>query len=246
VVDKVEVIDHISKTKLVTRYKYHHGYFDGREREFRGFGRVDQLDTEVFEEFSAADLHGADVSFTNANNAYHVPPVLTKSWFHTGIYYERLADGRYLNEDSLLERYRGEFYQDDPLAFELGRNQVPPDSDAPHEAFRALRGSILRTETYALDGTDKEVYPYQVAEKIHQVHQLQPKDGNNHGVYLTVPLETLTYHYERQPADPRIAHEIVLKADEFGNVTDKVSIAYPRRRPAQPHIDILMTAAYQF
>ena len=30
-VDKVEVIDHISKTKLVTTYKYHHGYFDGRE-----------------------------------------------------------------------------------------------------------------------------------------------------------------------------------------------------------------------
>jgi len=38
VVDKVEVVDHISKTKLVTTYKYRHGYFDGREREFRGFG----------------------------------------------------------------------------------------------------------------------------------------------------------------------------------------------------------------
>ena len=52
VVDKVEVIDHISKTKLVTTYKYHHGYFDGREREFRGFGRVDQFDTETFEDFT--------------------------------------------------------------------------------------------------------------------------------------------------------------------------------------------------
>jgi hypothetical protein len=41
VVNKVEVIDHLIKTKLVTTYKYHHGYFDGREREFRGFGRVD-------------------------------------------------------------------------------------------------------------------------------------------------------------------------------------------------------------
>ena len=52
VVDKVEVIDHISRTKLVTTYKYHHGYFDGREREFRGFGRVDQFDTETFEDFA--------------------------------------------------------------------------------------------------------------------------------------------------------------------------------------------------
>ena len=46
VLEKTEVIDHISKTKLVTTYKYHHGYYDGREREFRGFGRVDQCDTD--------------------------------------------------------------------------------------------------------------------------------------------------------------------------------------------------------
>ena len=37
---------HISGGKLTTEYRYHHGYWDGAEREFRGFGRVDQLDTE--------------------------------------------------------------------------------------------------------------------------------------------------------------------------------------------------------
>ena len=52
VVEKTEVIDHISKTKLVTTYKYHHGYYDGREREFRGFGRVDHFDTEFFDDFT--------------------------------------------------------------------------------------------------------------------------------------------------------------------------------------------------
>ena len=88
VVDKVEVIDHISKTKLVTTYKYHHGYFDGREREFRGFGRVDQFDTETFEDFSQSDLHGDGVPFTNNASAYHVPPVETRSWFHTGVYFD--------------------------------------------------------------------------------------------------------------------------------------------------------------
>ena len=51
VLEKTEVIDHISKTKLVTAYKYHHGYYDGKEREFRGFGRVDQYDTEIFDDF---------------------------------------------------------------------------------------------------------------------------------------------------------------------------------------------------
>jgi hypothetical protein len=41
-------IDHISRNRFVTRYAYHHGYFDGEEREFRGFGMVEQWDTEQF------------------------------------------------------------------------------------------------------------------------------------------------------------------------------------------------------
>ena len=42
VLEKTEIIDHIIKSKLVTTYKYYHGYYDGREREFRGFGRVNR------------------------------------------------------------------------------------------------------------------------------------------------------------------------------------------------------------
>ena len=48
VVARVEVIDQISGGKLTTEYRYHHGYWDGTEREFRGFGLVEQLDTEIF------------------------------------------------------------------------------------------------------------------------------------------------------------------------------------------------------
>src|SRR5439155_4969431 len=48
VVSRVEVIDHFSKGKLTTEYHYHHGYWDGAEREFRGFGMVEQRDTESF------------------------------------------------------------------------------------------------------------------------------------------------------------------------------------------------------
>ena len=46
VVERVETYDYISRNLFVTSYAYHHGYFDGVEREFRGFGRVDQWDTE--------------------------------------------------------------------------------------------------------------------------------------------------------------------------------------------------------
>ncbi|HYV30753.1 MAG TPA: toxin TcdB middle/N-terminal domain-containing protein, partial [Candidatus Binatia bacterium] len=48
VVERVEIYDHISRNHFVTRYAYHHGYFDGVEREFRGFGVVEQWDTEEF------------------------------------------------------------------------------------------------------------------------------------------------------------------------------------------------------
>ena len=35
-VERVETYDRISRNRFVTRYAYHHGYFDGSEREFRG------------------------------------------------------------------------------------------------------------------------------------------------------------------------------------------------------------------
>jgi hypothetical protein len=42
VVEQVETLDRLSGNRFVTRNAYHHGYFDGVEREFRGFGMVEQ------------------------------------------------------------------------------------------------------------------------------------------------------------------------------------------------------------
>ncbi|MBI2985751.1 MAG: VCBS repeat-containing protein [Deltaproteobacteria bacterium] len=231
VVDKVEVIDHISKTKLVTTYKYHHGYYDGREREFRGFGRVDQFDTETFENFTGSSLHDGSDLFDNNKKAYHVPPIETRSWFHTGIYFDEdrpSASGAPFDYKELTKEFRKEFYGKDLQAFKLNDHEVDT-RETPHEAYRALRGSVLRTEVYGRDGTDKAAHPYLVTENRYQVKLLQPKNGNNHAVYLTTKKESLSYHYERNPADPRVGHEITLKVDDFGNVTDSVSIGYPRR-----------------
>ena len=55
VVDRVETIDRISGNRFVSTYRYRHGYFDGEEREFRGFGYVEQLDTESFAAFEEAN-----------------------------------------------------------------------------------------------------------------------------------------------------------------------------------------------
>lgn len=48
VVEKVTVFDKWRKTHFSSTYSYHHGYFDGFEREFRGFGRVEQIDVEDY------------------------------------------------------------------------------------------------------------------------------------------------------------------------------------------------------
>jgi len=234
VVEKTEVIDHISKTKLVTTYKYHHGYYDGREREFRGFGRVDQCDTETFESFTQSSLHEGENLFDNKEEAYHVPPVETRTWFHTGIYFDPNSaspTGQSFDHRELTEKYRDEFYPGDTQAFVLDEHEVET-GNTPHEAYRALRGAVLRTEVYGRDSTDKADHPYLVTENRYEVKQLQPRDGNNHAVYLSTQQESLTYHYERNPDDPRVTQQLTLQVDDYGNTTDNLTIAYPRRSPA--------------
>jgi RHS repeat-associated protein len=228
VVAKVEVIDQVSRTKLVTTYKYYHGYFDGHEREFRGFGRVDRFDTEYVNEFGAPGLHDDTVQFDNAAPSYHLPPVETRTWFHTGIYFDPTALGEVFDFNDLDHAYRQSYYAGDQQFIALDSHDVETGI-TPREAYRALRGAPLRTEVYAHDGTTKADHPYQVTENRYRVRLLQPKGNNAHAVYHTTPLETLTYHYERQPADPRVLHVLNLRVDNFGNITDSITIAYGRR-----------------
>jgi hypothetical protein len=42
---------------------------------------------------------------------------------------------------------------------------------ARRDALRALRGSILRTELYALDGTARQDQPYTVTESLFSVRE---------------------------------------------------------------------------
>ncbi len=234
VIDKVEVIDHVSRTKLVTTYKYHHGYFDGREREFRGFGRVDQFDTEIFEDFTKPGLHDATRSFSNKLSGYYVTPVETRSWFHTGIYFDEAATvvpNAFFDYRELTTRFREEFYKGDEEAFTLDEHEAAA-SETPHKAYRALRGALLRTEVYARDGGDKAGHPYQVTEHRYRVAQLQPANGHD-AVYFTQAIENLSWHYERNPSDPRINHTFILEIDSLGNPLKSVAIGYGRRRPDQ-------------
>lgn len=219
VLEQVETLDHLSGNRFVSTYRYRHGYFDGVEREFRGFGYVEQRDTESFEAFQVAGS-------TNVNEApLHVPPVLTKTWFHTGVYRGR---------EAVSQQYLAEYYGADPDAVLLPDTVLPAGltPQEAREACRALRGQVLRQEVYALDGSDQAPHPYTVTEANYVVQPVQPVGENRYGVFFTHARESLAYSYDRTPTDPRIAHQMTLTVDAFGVVRESVAIAYPRRTPA--------------
>jgi RHS repeat-associated protein len=242
VVERVETYDYISRNRFVTRYAYHHGYFDGEEREFRGFGMVEQWDTE---EFAALTASGELPVGDNVDASSHVPPVLTRTWFHTGIYLGRDRVSRFFA--GLLDgKDRGEYYREPDWLNnpEEADERLLPDTILPdtlsleeeREACRTLKGSMLRQEVYALDGIGQtEDYPdgqpYTVAEQNFSVRLEQPRGDNRHAVFYTHPREALTYHYERESTDPRIQHALTLEVDDFGNVLKEVAIGYGRRQP---------------
>lgn len=258
VVERVETHDRISGNRFVTRYAYHHGYFDGVEREFRGFGMVERCDTE---ELAALNVGGADPAGTNIDEASHVPPVLTKSWYHTGAYLRRGHISGYFA--GLLDTEGvGEYYREPGLTEAQVRAGLLDDTVLPHgltveeerEACRALKGSMLRQEVYALDGTEAQARPYTVTEQNFTVRMVQPRGGNRNCVLVTHPRESISYRYERalvpvlddemvddaragtEPGvmwrpDPRIAHALTLEVDDFGNIVRSAAIGYGRRYP---------------
>ena len=235
VVERVATHDRISGNQFVTRYAYHHGYFDGVEREFRGFGMVEQRDTE---EFAALHAGGQAPAGTNIEVFSHVPPILTRTWFHTGAYlrHGHVSDffAGLLNTDDVGEYYREPGLTDAQARALLLDDTVLPDGltvDEEREACRALKGSMLRQEIYALDGTDEQPHPYTVTEQNFTIRVLQRRGYNRHAVFFTHARESLNYHYERNPADPRIGHALTLEVDDFGNVLKSAAIGYGRRQP---------------
>jgi RHS repeat-associated protein len=233
VVTRVETFDRISRNRFTSTYSYHHGHFDGVEREFRGFGRVEQTDTEEFGTLTASDTFPTG---DNINVQSHVPPVLTRTWYHTGVY----LGGEKVSKHFAEEYYREPRYLADPVAAAkllLDDTILPNDLlvEEEREACRALRGQMLRQEVYALDGKTEPSYPfghpYVVTEQNFVVDTVQPRSGNRFGVFYTHPRETISFHYERNPDDPRISHTMTFETDQFGNVMKSASIGYKRRTP---------------
>ncbi len=230
VVEKTESFDLISGSKMVSSYAYHHGHYDGVEREFRGFGLVERRDVETLEDLLNPDQPTPNPTHprpSQEGSDFYVPPILTKTWYHTG------AWQRY---GSLSRQYEQEYFQGDSQAYQFPDSIFADlhgevDAETSRQAYWTLKGMVLRQEVYGLDGSELEDKPYAVTETNYHVKLLQAKGENKYGVYFVEPRETLSYQYERNADDPRISHQFVLKVDEFGNVLRSCSVAYGRRQP---------------
>ncbi|MBS3775782.1 MAG: insecticidal toxin complex protein, partial [Bacteroidales bacterium] len=220
VVERIETRELVTNSKFVMRYRYHHGYFDGSDREFRGFGLVEQWDTESYSPFQNHD--GAAIKVQSREKEFHQPPVYTKTWYHTGGYQDR---------QNISQQYKDEYFKGESNAWLLPDTVLPSGLTAKEEndACRALKGSMLRQEIYAIDGSEQSKNPYQITESNYEVKWLQPMQNFPHAVFFTHDRETLNYYYERNPDDPRINHNMVLEVDNYGNLKKTAEIGYPRR-----------------
>jgi RHS repeat-associated protein len=256
VVSSVEVIDHFSKGKLTTEYHYHHGYWDGAEREFRGFGLVEQRDTETFDTYDGAGLHGVKALFARVEKQNFSPPTLSKTWFHLGPVGEEFGDWQELN-------WSDQYWSGDPSILkhidtinEFLKGLV--ERRVKRDALRALRGSILRTELYALDGSERAERPYTVSESSYGLVEIAPPaDGDTDRLHIFFPHSTSQRATQWERGDDPITQfsftrytNAAEKFDPFGRPLAQIQIACPRGwrsiedQPAEPYLATIAYTVY--
>jgi len=235
-VSKVVVTDKVAQTRFANEYTYHHGYYDAIEREFRGFAMVEQKDTEEYDHFEKETQGNAAVT---VEKKLFQPAVITRSWFHTGAF---------LNRNKFFHLLQDEYYPgalikegkitDAEVIRTLDKYILPEtglqtdlSTDDLIESCRALKGLPLRKEVYSEEGNeDIRLHPYTVIQNNYDVQCLQKKGDQKHGVFLSHEKETLAFHYERNPLDPRIAHSINIEIDKYGNIKQAASVVYGRKK----------------
>ncbi|MCC5907084.1 MAG: VCBS repeat-containing protein [Balneolaceae bacterium] len=242
-ISKTVTEDKISGYKFVSQYKYHHGYYDHAEREFRGFGMVEQIDSETFEHWVKGEASNI------VEKELHQEPVITKTWNHTGAF---------LQKDKILNQFADDYWyeemqragfaathhevalRDARLVAAEGLDEIILDSLSSQEwqeAMRACKGMTLRSEIFARDSEKygntpeamkRELTPYTVSSQNCFIQLLQPKGNNDHAVFTVMESEAVSYSYERNPEDPRIAHSLNIKLGDYGNVLESAEVVYPR------------------
>ncbi|SDZ23692.1 RHS repeat-associated core domain-containing protein [Amycolatopsis xylanica] len=211
VVAEMTVEDAVADTTLVTGYRYRHGFYDSVEREFRGFGYLEQRDA---------------LSFGGQADRLRQPPAVVKRWQHTGWYPDA---------DRISTQFAAEYWHKGFQAL-LSDTVVPPglSTEDEREAVRALRGRVLREEVFTENEFGELQHPHTVTETNYGLRVLQPRGRGTNAVVFACAGETVTVQVEQDSDDPRIGHTLTLDVDDWGNVLRTASVAYPRRGAGDP------------
>ncbi|KAK1984443.1 virulence plasmid 65kDa B protein-domain-containing protein, partial [Colletotrichum cereale] len=196
VVSRVATQDLITHTCSSTRYAYHEGYFDGREREFCGFGMVEERKTEIFK--------------LNNGNQHRKPTRLTRSWFHNGSPDLPLTPQGGYGEPRLASRLPSDLSYEDrmeacralrstTLRYEIYGEDKSDKSKIPYLVVENANDAALVQEWTG---------------------------PGHHAVFDVQHRETCTLHYERVANDARIEHEMVLSKNMYGDVTSSLQVFY--------------------
>ncbi|HEU4713467.1 MAG TPA: SpvB/TcaC N-terminal domain-containing protein [Pyrinomonadaceae bacterium] len=220
VVARVEVIDQLSGGKLATEYRYHHGYWDGIEREFRGFAMVEQIDTETFADYHFESAIG---SFQPVAERHFSPPLLTKTWFHLGAVTDESGSSHEL--DLSNDYWRPPFAVSNRVDEFLQTLSNPRDR---RDALRALRGTVLRTEILALDGTPRQDRPYTVIEKTYGLREEFASEDRPRIFFPHLLIEQTT-QWERGD-DAMVQFVFTGEYDRYGQSQTKTTLAVSRGR----------------
>ncbi|NBM54748.1 virulence protein [Proteus sp. G2669] len=210
---KIETVDEITQSQLTQLFNYRYGVWDGKEKEFRGFGCVEATNAESFK--------------SEENTTNKTPSALTRQWFSTG---KSIVDAQLYNE----------FWQGDSVAFphfsprftqgEGSAEKICDNTVRQEQAYwleRGLQGQLLRKEVYGLDSSVVSNVPYAVTEQRAQVRLIETQGRSP--VVMPSVVESRQYHYERIATDPACHQQIILEQDSYGFISKTVSIDYPRR-----------------
>ena len=220
VVSNLTITDELTHTSLATRYTYHHGYYDAKEREFRGFACVEQVDTE-----------GTDApDQSDGGEGYASPPLLTKTWFHVGAVRAPTGEWGELDLES-------EYWSEDAgwIAAPRSARILPLGMVDSWSALRALRAHVLRTETYALDEKQVASRPYEVKEYQYSVRELAV-EGSEKESFVSFPhltSERVT-QWERG-TQPMHSFRFLADYDDYGHARLETRIAVPQGQDPRVH-----------
>ncbi len=222
VVDTLTTHDMFTDSFMLTNYHYHYGYYDADDREFRGFGYVEQIVSHHF----PTPTQATEPTDNNYMGVLH-----TRTWTHLGI-----------NDAALFAAYASDYYTNDDDAWHLpdshiNYNNYTPSTEITRQGYRAFKGHVLRQEVYAVDETEHTLPPsYQVSETNYCAVMRQARGENHYASFRVYTEQTLHYDYEKISDDPRIQHTLNLNVNDYNQVQNVFFVNYPRRDSAANNI----------